>query len=686
MPEQAQPAISPIPPPAFGEDPFFILKNCRELFQRRLADIVQQCGITTPAIVEAFTHAVGETHDALAAATQQLGFEQTEGLTASRISLVGHDDLELEIRINDVIHRLKGNERIEHWRAQLRYMTLLKRPQMIAEQNPVGLEPICQGLWAICTEGGGTLEKKLERLDRLEEMLQLRLPDIYQELNCRLDERQIAPAQVAPVQRGSSDNTTAGAPSALQRAVQQQCGIGDGTTGGAIGTIPTAPDNFALNASAMVMLNHMIERLNALEAQNLASLAVNAPESTGESALPRTFKAKDLGFPLGDPTAIALDTLSLIFEAIFAAPDLPDVVKAAIGRLQIPLLKQAILDASFFADTQHPARQLINRTARTALGLPTDSGRDDPVCARLSQIADSARATLESGDADLTPRLAELNALIEEREQTIQAQTQPYLDLVEAHEKRELARLNADAWLSTTLAKTSEPAIAAFLKDHWRQVMLRACLEGGLTGTNWKENAATIDALFWSIQPKQSAEERQKLTSMIPTLIKRINGGLDDLQTPTTARQPFLDACFDLQTAALRNRPAAEPVTTAPAAEPSATDQAGNQSPILQDHGKLVHYLGQPGLSQTKSVPSPATQGQWLAFQLPDGERLCGRHCGQTAAFGTVLLYNPAWGYAVALAPEHLGQQLKNGQATRVSDNQLFDVAAEQALQRLKPS
>lgn len=60
--------------------------------------------------------------------------------------------------------------------------------------------------------------------------------------------------------------------------------------------------------------------------------------------------------PLGKPAAIALDTLSLIFDAIFATPDLPDAVKAIVSRLQIPLPKVAILDDTFFANTQHPAR------------------------------------------------------------------------------------------------------------------------------------------------------------------------------------------------------------------------------------------------------------------------------------------------------------------------------------------
>ena len=53
---------------------------------------------------------------------------------------------------------------------------------------------------------------------------------------------------------------------------------------------------------------------------------------------------------------------------------------------------------------------------------------------------------------------------------------------------------------------------------------------------------------------------------------------------------------------------------------------------------------------------------------------------------GTVLLYNAEWGYAVALAPIFLEQQLRNSQARIASDQSLFDDAAERALGQIKPA
>ena len=732
MPEQT--GTSP-PAQHLHEDSFFVLRDCRELFQRRLVEIARLSGVSSPKVIEAFSREVGTAHDELASSSQQDGFGQTAGLTASRITLVGNDELDLEIRIADIASRLKSNDRIESWRVQLRYMALLQRPKMAAEDNPLGLEPICSGLWAICRESGNNLDQNLDLLGRLEEDLQARLPDVYTELNELLESHRVepAPTQIVNQGRGSGSGGSGGGGSGgggsggggsggggsggggsggggglpgsnalatLQQTLRQQFTAEDIfpaglLTGNASGNPSAIPGNIVFNASTLVMLNHLMERLHVLEQQQVSSLSSLASmESGGQPAL-RVLKSKDLDVPLGKPAAIALDTLSLIFESIFAASDLPDAVKAAIGRLQIPLLKLAILDPSFFADTQHPARQLVNRMARAAIGLAQDTVREHPVCVSLGKVADAVRSTLETNDGELSPHLEELDALIEERDQSLQANAQPYVQLVLEHEAREASLSAAQDWLAAAISHTTEPAIRRFLSEYWLRVMQSAHLDGGTTGTRWTEYDTTSKDLIWSVQPRQSAEERKQLLSLIPSLIKRINAGLDLLAIPAEERTPFLNACFDLQTAALRTRSSVPGVP----AQPSAPEQiaavalsntsakAEPSDQILERNGILVHYLGRPAETPSpwRSGVSTSTEGDWISFHLPDNERLCGRHCGKAATSGTVLMFNTDWGYAVALAPSLLEQQLRAGRARIVSESSLFDEAAERALGQIAP-
>ena len=51
-----------------------------------------------------------------------------------------------------------------------------------------------------------------------------------------------------------------------------------------------------------------------------------------------------------------------------------------------------MLDSSFFTADAHPARQLLDKMARVAVGLPFDVSSRHPLCASIQQIASRVRA------------------------------------------------------------------------------------------------------------------------------------------------------------------------------------------------------------------------------------------------------------------------------------------------------
>jgi len=627
-----------------------------------------------------------EAHDELVKDTSSAGFDQTAGLTASRISLVGNDDLEIDIRIGDIASHLRDDERIDHWRVQLRYMTLLQRQTMPSELNPLGMEPIRRALWALCRESDGNLEQRLVRLDSIEEALKLLLPGVYTELNILLENKGILPAQHTQA-RQSHHHAMTGAITApadslaiLQQAMQQQRSASFSRSNSL-----SAKGNTLLDASAIVALNHLIERMNAFELQQTEENALQKPIPGSNDAYTPLLKSKDFDLEPGQPTAVALDTLALIFEAIYASPDLPDVVKCLLGRLQIPLLKQAVLDAGFFANEQHPARRLISRLAEASLGLPIDVARDHPVCVHLARIVDTVRADLD-GNADNVPtHLARLDVIIGKRDEAIQNATRPLVELVQRHERKEESIATAEEWLAKKLPGITNPVFSDFLSNHWLHVMTTACEESGKGGKDWTEAESTIDYLLWSIQPKQTPEERQRLTAGIPALLKKINFWLDRIAFPLEEKKAFLDICFAQQTAALRGRIAEEAqqarVKTAAKRSPST-----GQPRLLEADRRQVHYYGIPMTSTTprKTGPMTVKTGEWLNYTLPDGKQLSGTCCWQAPQTQTVLLFSPATRHALALTQEAIETQLRKGQARKLSGTPLFDLAARHALKQLR--
>ena len=74
-----------------------------------------------------------------------------------------------------------------------------------------------------------------------------------------------------------------------------------------------------------------------------------------------------------------IDALAEVFDYVFADPAIPVQLKYVIGRLQIPVLKAAMIDRDFFLTDVHPARQLVDALAAAALAWVPESGETDPL-------------------------------------------------------------------------------------------------------------------------------------------------------------------------------------------------------------------------------------------------------------------------------------------------------------------
>ena len=671
--------------PVNADDAFFILRDIRALVERRMGDVARQAGIGGQAVVKAFASAVGEAHDELANNTQKDGFDSVEGLTASRMTLMCDADLELDIRISDSARRL-----IEHcgnplWRAHQRYITLLNRPEMKPEHNPIGLETIVAGLWAICNTVDADTQRKLELLDRIEEILKTELPVVYEDLNDFLASRSVEPAQSQIVHPpggrrdygGTVPSSGGGSGTDAFAALQQALGRQFGTPSAGSAT-EAAGGNAMLSAATMVMLNQLTARLEQIEkAGTLTSGA------TGEA--PRALRAADLDLPLTNPEGIALETLSHIFEAIFGIWDLPDTVKTAIGRLQIPLLRLSMADPTLFANDKHPARRLINAMGRAAVGLPRDIPRAHPVSSKIWTISSTVSSSLHGDAGVLAAPLAELTRLIAERDSEILASAAPFIAHLQAMEAETNNVESVRQWLAEIATQPSAREIHDFLCQHWIQVMELAALSGGSAGAAWQEAAKTAADLLWSVQPKADAEDRKRLAGLVPGLIRGINAGLDRIGTPLETRRPFLDACFNLQTASLRGSPPPMVMQTPEETAAAAVSTTATLPVCEPVEGKALCWLALRGDAGATYRPAShgLSIGQWLQISDEQGEQCTGLVSWSSQKLDITLLCNTEMDMAFALTGGYLEQKRRERKVLVVSSRAIFDQAAAQALAQL---
>ena len=676
-----------MPPPVDNEilqvpdDAWEILRDCRVFFLKQLVRLLQEAEPLPEEALRAFAKAAGAYFDDIVSTEKRSRFDQLGSLTASRISLLGEDDLELDIRLSSFVSQLLETNSSELWRVYLRFVTLLGRPDLSPSDNPAGPKAVAMGLVALCKALGDDHDRALDRIARLEDYFGEFLPGVYLALNDFLVSRKVSAAQptivTAPdvVDHTATSGVAGGMlaidpAAALQKSLLGQQSAGQvAWTGGAAASLVT-----------QAMFGRLLARLDDLERAGHLSADGKAPGL-------HPLNATELGVPTGAPEAAAIDALAMIFEAIFESPSLPDAVKSALASLQIPMLKAAMLDSTLFTADAHPARQLLDKMARAAVGLPFDVSSRHPLCASIQQIASRVRAEFVNDTQVFLNHVGELDNLIAERDAATAQAAAAYRPLLQRLEQSDLAESRSREAVDHFCMSPDVPAaISRFLREHWQRVLRQVWLEHGAESPEWQENTLVVDHLLWSIRPKVELEERKQLARVLPQMLQVLSTGMQRIALPEAVRAEFLDTCFALQTAAMRG--AAVPASVADESpDIPAVRQAVSVTPAsseLRVGGQLLKIFDLAGGSR---MPGRYRQvqvhtGDWLAFHMADDQSLCGRVSSINKGSGKLLLANPDWGFAVLLHPAIMESQLREGKASVSSRVSLFNAAAEKALRR----
>lgn len=702
-----QPSSRDVPatPP---DDAAEILRACRNLFIKELSQLLQEGERVPAAAVQSFQAGVSQYFDAMVSASRKGNFDQSAGLTASRISLVHENDLELEIRLGEFTARLQEKTGSELWRVYLRFVTLLGRPDLSTADNPVGPKGIAAGLQNLCSELSENHDKVIERIERLETYFADNLTVLYTSLNDFLATRHVDAAQANLIT--SPDSPRAATPSApsfnaaaaLQRnllgpqaGTTQSYGnsVGTGTGGGSGGG---GGGGAAASLFSQAMFDRLLARLDELEKLGHHPTRVQASQTLGGASLetlipglfagaadtpgamqaPRAIKSDELGIPTGAPEAATIDALAMIFEAIFASTNLPDAVKSALSSLQIPLLKAAMLDNSLFSSEEHPARQLLDKMAQAAIGLPLDVPATHPICSSIQAIASKVRTEFSRDMAVFEVHCASLDNLIQERDQAASRLATKHQPLLADLARENQAALRSRQIIGQFCERSIPASVAIFLRQHWQRLLQKIWMSGGEQSEEWKSHITVIEHLLWSIEAKIQIEDRKQLAKILPGMLKMLNAGMERLALPDSERSGFLDTCFSLQTAALRG------VGTPPASaqEKAPSEEAGNDFSEIRADGLWLKTARQRNPSPAaKTLPANVRDGDWLRFEF-DGQRLCGCLFQNTDTAESLLITNPEWTFAIALPTGLLANLLRDKQAAVVSGTSLFNKAAEKAL------
>lgn len=152
--------------------------------------------------------------------------------------------------------------------------------------------------------------------------------------------------------------------------------------------------------------------------------------------------------------------------------------------------------------------------------------------------------------------------------------------------------------------------VHVFLMQDWSRLLVGIYLARGNQHGDWKAGWETVNALLWSLAPKQGIEETTTLLRMLPTLLSRLHAGCAALAMPLSERDALFERLAMLHAALAREGLQARPDKDGPITRLRAEDVT---SPEESD----LHDLSAPELPTTdQRIAQPKLQlGDRVVFK-----------------------------------------------------------------------
>ena len=240
---------------------------------------------------------------------------------------------------------------------------------------------------------------------------------------------------------------------------------------------------------------------------------------------------------------MVIDVVGSLFDQILADPKVAPQMARHIARLQLPVLRAALGDATFFSSRRHPVRRLVNRMASLAVAF--DDYTAGPGLHFLSLVRDLVD-DIVSGDFD---QMSLYEQTLDKLESFVAAQAQRDVEensnasaLLDKKETDLLLQQRFMQQLHAALTPVQmEDFLRQFLAQVWSQALMKATtLHGADSETVQRLRVAGRD-LVMSVQPKGSPTDRKAFLVRLPHLMRDLNEGLALIGWPEAAKKDFFD-------------------------------------------------------------------------------------------------------------------------------------------------
>lgn len=427
------------------------------------------------------------------------------------LEVVENEDLEETIAIGGMVSKVSQHHKHELKKIIAR-INFMVPAEVVSNSNPLGPEILCNALndAVECLEVG--IRSRLVLFKLIDRYMIEGLGELLKKSNEMLCEMGVLP----DLDKNQRNNKSSKRRSARQSSAHK---VEAGSLPNMTPTsqyVDTTIDQAGDNASPLLaQLQSLLQQsemvvpaagVEPVALDDLVDLVSNlqgewVEEKTSEQTLLGLIQGSlqgkgNLGLRSRDHSVVHL--LDQLFNRIRREPGVSGDLGRELRKLEMPILRIALQDGSFFEKEKHPARQLLNKITEASIGYSDDADfTSDPVGKAIANVANILNKSEPMDNDALGKLLMNFMALVEKEHRGTAAREQRLVEEVEAKEKVNQARQLVDATLAERMDGKQFPQVfVSFVEDAWCKVMFLAYLRHEKSPEQWQASLQILDELL----------------------------------------------------------------------------------------------------------------------------------------------------------------------------------------------
>ena len=624
----------------------------------------------------------------------------TDNDQADEFSLIENDDLEITVAVAGMVSKVTSQHSLAVMQLTRRFDALLTHVEVTERLVPLGPHALAT-LFADALAGLDVhIKVRIIILKLFERFVMQRLGTVFDEAN-----RMLVDAGVLPdlKQRRSVRQTTPTAPpasslgepgrddilppAAAEAPAYSSAGPASGVSFAAIQSLlaeQRGPRIQVADVAPSFRTEEVFEALTNLQtsAREQPTDLGSAPQTVDVNALLTGIAAtKNRSISQVDDDAV--NFIGMLFDYILNDRNLAIPMKALIGRLQIPMIKLALVDKTFFERSMHPARSLLNELSSAGIGWSSAQElKRDAMYDKIEAVVHKILSEFTDDPQLFEDQLQAFRAFVTKENRRSVLVEQRVKDTELGKSRSFQAKSKAQQVINHKACGLRLPQpVGHFISDTWSKVLVMRMLKFGEASSEWQDGVSVLDDLLWLVQPLSELADIDKRDRLLPKVCEQIANGVAEIGGSPETGEDFTQWLTDKAVSLSASDRA---FLTQEIDTPADEAQQGSVEPIMEEI-VLAEVQEQAAIApELQSHIQQMSEGTWVEIQLEDDEKTRCKLSTVTEPQGNYVFVNRRGMKITEKNRAELAELFKAEKISLIDESQVFDRALRSVISNLR--